>query len=268
MAYMADHLPLRRDPRQLLPGAQSVIACALSYRRPNPARPGYPRIATYALGRDYHKVLRAKLRRIGRVLAAHSGAAWRACVDSAPLMEREYAHRAGLGWFGKNTCLIDSRSGSYFVLGFLLTDAWLAPDRPSLGGCGTCRLCVEACPTGAIVARDGVWQIESGRCVSYLTIEHQGPIPEELEDGVGDWTFGCDVCQDVCPFNQTRPSQPDRAPETREPDFREDRRWPTLDELAVIEQEAWDRLTVGSAVRRAGLEGLRRNARVNIANRR
>lgn len=267
MDYLERHTRLKVHPDRLLDGCRSVIAVSLSYSQPNPAATGQPRIARYALGRDYHRVLRSKLRTLqGRLAEAYPHARWRICVDSAPLMERDFAHMAGLGWFGKNTCLIDSKSGSWFVLGFLLSDLTISPDQPAIGGCGTCQKCIDACPTDAIAFRDGRWQVLASRCVSYLTIEHQGDISEELKAGVGDWTFGCDICQEVCPFNEPRPSQPLRARTTEEEAFLERRRWPSLMELAQIKEGDWDVLTRGSPVRRSGYAGLLRNAALNIQN--
>lgn len=265
MGYLREHLDLKRDPTNLLPGARSVVAVSLNYNQPNPARPGEPRIARYARGRDYHKVLRGKLRRLAAwVEATHPGSRSRGCVDSAPILEREYAHRAGLGWFGKNTMLIDSRTGSWFFIGILLTTAEFEPDAPAIGGCGTCTRCIDACPTGAIVQRGGRWQVDARKCISYLTIEHRGEFSPEQAAMVGDWTFGCDVCQEVCPFNQARPSQPKRAPITVEADFLGWRPWPPLAEVAELMPDRWDELTKGSAIRRATLEGIRRNARANL----
>lgn len=264
MEYLARSVALRADPANLLPGVRSIVAVGLNYNRPNPPLPDRPRIARYALGRDYHRVLRGKLKRLASwIEETHPGAGNRACVDSAPILERDYAQLAGLGWFGKNTMLIHSRRGSWFVIGLLLTTAPFAPDEPAVGGCGTCRRCIEACPTGAIVF-DEHWQIDARRCVSYLTIEHRGEIEPTLEAGIGDWTFGCDVCQEVCPFNEPRPSQPLRATETTDPDFLRTCEWPPLEALAEIEADAWDALTQGRPVRRAGLDGLRRNARINL----
>jgi epoxyqueuosine reductase len=265
MGYLARSVSLRASVQSLLPGCRSVIAVGLNYHQPNPPVAAQPRIAAYALGRDYHKVLRGKLRKLDRWLATlaldHLG---RVCVDSAPILEREFARRAGLGWFGKNTMLIDSRRGSWFVIGLLLTTLPLEPDQPATGGCGTCLLCVDACPTGCIVFEDGRWQIDARRCVSYLTIEHKGPIDPALEPGIGDWTFGCDVCQEVCPFNQPRHHHPERATVTTVTDFLALRRWPSLEELAVIQPDEWNALTRGSPVRRSGLQGLRRNATLNL----
>jgi epoxyqueuosine reductase len=268
MDWMHTSVEARNDLNRLLPGAKSVVACAMNYSQPNDPVPGYPRIARYALGRDYHKVLRGRLHAVRRALAdAEPEHQHRVCVDSAPLLEREWAHTAGLGWYGKNTLLIDSKRGSWTLLGFVLTTLDLSADSPSEGGCGTCRACIDACPTGAIVEHDDVWQIDSRKCISYLTIEHDGEIGPELQPQMGDWTFGCDACQEVCPFNQPRESQPDRAQFTEVEDFLKRRPWPSLKELAEISEEDWDELTRGSAVRRAGWEGLRRNARINLKNR-
>lgn len=266
MGYLARSLELRRAADALLPGCRSVIAVGMDYYQPNPTSPGGPRIARYALGRDYHKVVRQRLRALVRELGAPPAYRFRVCVDSAPILEREYAHRAGLGWFGKNTMLIDSRRGSWFVIGLVLTDLELAPDDPSMGGCGTCHACVEACPTGCILFEDGRWQVDARRCISALTIEHRGAFSDEQSRQIGDWTFGCDECQDVCPFNQPRPRQPLRAVATTEPGFLSVRSWPDLRALANLDEPRWDELTRGSPVRRAGLDGLRRNARANLAN--
>lgn len=265
MDWLANSRALRADPETLLPGVRSIVAVALDYGRPNPRVEGQPRIARYALGRDYHKVLRGKLKRLSS-LFEQEGHTARACVDSAPIFERDYARLAGLGWFGKNTMLIDSRRGSWFFLGLLLTTAPLEPDPPAEGGCGTCTRCIDACPTGAIVFADGRWGIDSRRCISYLTIEHEGPIPRELAERMDGWTFGCDVCQEVCPFNEERLSQPLRGSRATEPDFLREREWPSLAEIEEMTEAEWDELTRGSAIRRTGLEGLKRNARINTGS--
>jgi epoxyqueuosine reductase len=267
MDYLEEHVNLKKDPDALLPGAKTVIAVALNYNQPNPAASGQPRIARYALGRDYHKVVRSKLRRLQRWMSAeYPEAEFRICVDSAPLAEREYANLAGLGWYGKNTCLIDSKRGSWFVLGFLLTTLAFEADPPAQGGCGTCTKCIDACPTGAIVRLDGRWVIDSRRCISYLTIEKHGEFSSAESKMIGEWTFGCDICQEVCPFNEPRTSQPQRATHTAEPDFLQSKHWPSLVDLAQISEPNWDSLTKGSPVRRAGPAGLRRNARANVEN--
>lgn len=265
LGYLAESLELRRSLDSLMPGTRSVLSVGLNYAQQPPAGPGQPKIARYALGRDYHKVMRGRLARIGRRLAADFGTRSRAAVDSAPLLEREWAMRAGLGWFGKNTMLINSWRGSWMLLGFLLLDADLEPDQPAKGGCGTCRLCIDACPTGAIVLQRDRWQVDARRCISTWTIEHKGSFPPGVDQMIGDWTFGCDACQEACPFNHPRPSQPDRAAPTADKDMTATRDWPSLAELADISYEEWDALTQGSPVRRAGWEGLRRNAAANLA---
>jgi epoxyqueuosine reductase len=267
MEYMQTSLDLRKDPANLLPNVCSIIAVGLNYYQPNDPRPGQPRIAKYALGRDYHKVLRKKLKKLAEWLAnSYPEADFRPCVDSAPVFEREYAQRAGLGWYGKNTCLINTHRGSWFFLGLLLTSLEIDPDPTSHGRCGNCRICIEACPTGAIVYREGRWVVDARRCISYLTIEHKGEIEPELASQIEDWTFGCDICQDVCPFNRPREHQPLRSRITKESDFVNQYRWPSLVELAEISHEEWDRLTQGSPVRRAGWQGIRRNAKINLQN--
>lgn len=262
MGYLARHLEVKRSLENLLPGVKSVLAVGLNYRREDPWEPGNARIAQYARGRDYHKVLTAKLKQIAREVAGP----WRICVDAQPLLERELAQRAGLGWFGKNTMLINSARGSYFVLGFLLTTEFWEPDAPAVGGCGTCRKCIDACPTGAIVPFQDRWAVNSGDCISYLTIEHRGPFPDAQK--VGEWTFGCDVCQDVCPFNEPRASQPQRAPLTQQQDFLRENPFHNrpLVALAQLTETEWDVATRGSAIRRAGFEGFVRNIRANLDN--
>ena len=267
MQYLHDQRELREQVTNLLPEARSALVVGLNYHQNVSPKEGYPRIAQYALGRDYHKVMRGKLQLLGRRITDHdSGSKWRACVDSAPVLEREMAMRAGLGWIGKNTCMINTHRGSWYFIGVLLLSLDLEPDEPAVGSCGTCTLCIDACPTGAIVPRDDRWQIDSSKCISYLTIEHKGAFSESQQELVGDWTFGCDICQDVCPFNKAREAHPLRATETTERDFLQRREWPSLKELGQIDYDKWDELTRGSPLRRAGFDGLRRNARANIAN--
>ena len=263
MDYLGRHAGLKASPESLLPGAKSVIAVGLNYYQLAEHRAGYPRIARYALGRDYHKVIRGKLKKLAACLGPPP-VGHRICVDSAPILEREYAQRAGLGWFGKNTMLIDSRRGSWFLIGLLLTTLEIEPDEPAVGGCGSCTACIDACPTGAIVPSDGRWAVDARRCISYLTIE----APNEADKRVGEWTFGCDVCQEVCPFNQPRASQPMRATETREPDFlnRTGLISLPLAEIGRMEHTEWSRVAAGSPIRRAGHEGLLRVAKLNLEN--
>ncbi|QYK53179.1 MAG: tRNA epoxyqueuosine(34) reductase QueG [Fimbriimonadaceae bacterium] len=265
MEYMATSLPLRADLNTILPGVQSVIAVGLNYYQEPPQSD--VKIARYALGRDYHKVIRGKLKKLAGVLSQEfPDHQWRPAVDSAPIMEREYANRAGLGWFGKNTCLINSHRGSWFFIGTLLTTAVLPYDSPAQGGCGTCRACIDACPTGAIVQLDGNWQVDARNCISYLTIEKRGEFSEKQSEQIGDWTFGCDICQEVCPFNQPRDSQPLRAQITQEPDFLKVRRFPSLQQLTQTSDDDWDELSQSSPIRRARKSGIERNALANLKN--
>jgi len=264
--YLVRHVDLRVDPRALLPSARSAVVVALSYAQPNPPRPGFPRIARYALGRDYHRVIRRRLAGLARTLQAEvPDAEFRACVDSAPLLERELAQRAGLGWFGKNTLLINSARGSWFLLGVLLTSLDLVPDAPATGGCGTCRLCVDACPTGAIQEFAGRWAVDAGQCLSTWTIERAAESrPSAIAEASGNWTFGCDICQEVCPFNQPRARQPERGGPPSDPELRQRGELPTLHELVSMTDAQWDIWTQGRPVRRATYAGLKLSARINL----
>ncbi len=269
MKFMEKSIDLRKSPEFILKGAKSVIVVGLNYYQKNEYRQGYPYIAKYALGRDYHKVLKKKLIKISNILSERfPEALFRPCVDSVPILEREYAKRAGLGWYGKNTCLINTRRGSWFFLGLLLTTLDIEKSQPAVGGCGTCRKCIDACPTGAIAYVDGTWQVRALDCISYLTIEYKGTISESLRKKIGKWTVGCDICQDVCPFNQPRSHQPLRSPVTKEYDFLNKRVWPSLVDIYRMSYEDWDGLTQGSPVRRVGYECLKRNAEINIDNER
>jgi epoxyqueuosine reductase len=204
MEYMHRHADARRHPASVLPAVRSVVMLAMSYKPASePAEPGplHGKVARYARGADYHDVLRERLNQLGGWLEGERpGCAWRGVVDTAPLLERDFARRAGLGWFGKNTMLLDRRLGSYFFLGALLTDLDLQADPPyATAHCGTCTACLDACPTDAFVAP---YALDSRRCISYLTIELRGPVPEELRSELDGWVFGCDVCQEVCPWNR------------------------------------------------------------------
>jgi epoxyqueuosine reductase len=198
------HNPKRRDARALMPDARSVICCTLGYdtNRPRstelPADPDRGWVSRYAWGDDYHTIVREKLEALRAALAEKVGDAFtsRAYVDTGPVLERVYAHHAGLGWLAKNTCLLDADLGSFFFLGVLITNLELEIDTPPADGCGACTLCLEACPTGALVEP---YLLDARRCISYLTIELRDAIPEELRPGMGRHLFGCDICQDVAP---------------------------------------------------------------------
>ena len=254
------------DPRHLMPDAQSIVALGISYLSDGPtdtSRPGAPagRIARYAWGQDYHEVFRDKLRALHAFVQEQLGrpVGMRALADTARITDRAVAERAGMGWYGKNTNLLTHEFGSWVLLGELLLDMALPPDAPLRTHCGACTRCLPACPTGALIA-PGV--LDSDRCISYLTIEHKGPIPRELRPLIGNWIFGCDLCQEVCPVNRHRapPNHPEFAPRPEvgsSPDL-----IPLLD-LTEAEFRARFR---GSPIRRAKWAGLRRNVCVALGN--
>jgi epoxyqueuosine reductase len=209
MDYLGgDHTELRRDPRSIFPTVRSVIMVAMSYAPSNhensDAKGFTGRIARYAQGADYHAVVRDRLKQLGRWLRDRRPGCWgRVAVDTAPLLERDFARRAGLGWFGKNTMLIDVRVGSWTVLGALLVDVELEPSEPfEASHCGTCTACLDACPTGAF---EGPFILDARKCISYLTIELKSDVPEPMRPHLHDWVFGCDVCNTVCPWNRKAP---------------------------------------------------------------
>jgi epoxyqueuosine reductase len=197
MAYMARTRAIRTDPEKLLPGCRSVVAVAMSYRTNRPDSSSFPAddgrvwVSRYAWGRDYHRILKKKLVKLGRWLAEQRpGVLWRACVDTAPVLEREWAARAGLGWIGKNTMLLSRELGSELFLGLLLTDADLTPDDPRPEHCGSCTACLDACPTKAFPEPR---VLDARRCIGYLTVEHRSEVPESLRSGVGTMIAGCDI---------------------------------------------------------------------------
>jgi len=262
MKYLAQQVEARCDPRSKWPWARSVIVVALAYYQepPEEATTGAEagRIARYAWGRDYHRVLDTKLRQFERALRlrlAPEGFQARACCDTAPIMEREIAARAGIGWVGKNTLLIHPRQGSWFVLGELITSLDLAWDEPMPGHCGTCRRCIEACPTQALTP----WHLDARRCLSYLTLEHKSAIPSELEQPMAEAGFlmGCDICQEVCPFNHDplRLTEPDLVCQAPAPAVK-------LSEVLAWTELEWDKMTRGHAHRRAKYGMWQRNAAV------
>jgi epoxyqueuosine reductase len=266
MEYMARHGSLRARPAELVPGTLRVISVRMDYGTGDDAAAwatldegerAY--VARYALGRDYHKVMRNRLQRLADRIAGQIGPfGYRAFVDSAPVLERALARDAGLGWIGKHSCLINRAAGSWFFLGEIFTDLPLPLDAPASAHCGTCTRCIEVCPTGAIVAP---YRVDARRCISYLTIELREAIPEELRPLVGNRIFGCDDCQLACPWNKF-------AVRADEPDFRVRNR---LDQATLPELFAWDEAqflqrTEGSAIRRTGYEGWLRNIAVALGN--
>jgi epoxyqueuosine reductase len=270
MAYLAapDHVAPRGELRALLDTARSLVVVALAYERQDPVPPAAllrGRIARYARGEDYHLVMRDKLVALADRLARELGAqvASRPCVDSAPVLEREWAERGGLGFVAKNTMLIAPGIGSYVVLGELLVDVELAvtaPAEPPKPRCGACRSCLDACPTGAFV---DAYVLDARRCISYLTIEHHGVIPRELRPAIGTWVFGCDVCQEVCPFNAGKseePVDPRLAPRTHEHAL------PDLIALAARGANQMRQFVKRTALRRVPHDVLLRNVAVALGN--
>lgn len=265
MAWMARHVAVRLDPLALVPGARSIICVADRYadgRRDGAPQPLRGRIARYARGADYHVTLRARLRQLADELrAAHPGHRFRVCVDTAPILEREHAARAGLGDIGKNTLLIAPGLGSWLLLGEIVTtlalDSTVAATEHD--PCGACTRCIDACPTQAITP----WSVDASRCISYLTIERREPIDPSFHGAIGDWLFGCDICQEVCPHCQpTRRSKRAGA----HPDYTPGR--DALDVSAVLTwtDETWAHEVKGTAMERATLPMLRRNAIIVAVN--
>ena len=264
MEYLARRFDERTDPRNYLPGARSVVCVAMNYHVPLQAVPEserqhHGRIARYALGDDYHELIKTRLHELADWMRdAVPGAQTRACVDTAPVMEKELAARAGIGWLGKNACLINPKIGSWLLLGEIVTTIPLPPDEPATDHCGSCTRCIDACPTGAITAP---YQLDARKCVSYLTIEHRGPIAPELEPRMGDWLYGCDICQDVCPHNSKAPVATDPALQPRFPTG-------TLDVRTVLKWSDSDyrRQLHNSAMKRVKLPVLQRNAWIVQSN--
>lgn len=266
MDYMARHGSKRWTPSELVPGTLSVISARMDYWPPDSAdpitvlgRPDLAYVSRYALGRDYHKLLRRRLQTLADQLAERIGAfGHRVFVDSAPVLEKPLAHQAGLGWIGKHTNLISRAAGSYFFLGEIYTDLPLPADTPARDHCGSCSRCLRACPTGALPAP---YRIDARRCISYLTIEHDGPIDIELRPAIGNRIYGCDDCQLVCPWNRY-------ARLAGEPDFRVRH---GLDASSLLQLFAWTedeflQRTEGSAIRRIGHRRWRRNLAVALGN--
>ncbi len=266
MDYMARHGSKRSRPADLLPGTCRVISVRMDCLPKEPSTPDkqlektqYAYIARYALGRDYHKILRSRLQKLASRIEQSIGAfGYRAFVDSAPVMEKPLASKAGLGWIGKHTNLINKQSGSWFMLGELYTDLPLPVDDPAADHCGSCSACIEICPTNAITAP---YVLDARKCISYLTIELSGSIPVEFRKAIGNRIFGCDDCQLVCPWNKF-------AQHSLEKDFapRHGLESSELTELFAWTEAEWQSKTTGSAIRRAGYHGWLRNIAVALGN--
>ena len=259
MEYLARNVEVRVDPThpEMVGGARSVIVLAAPYGAAAPHQHDPGRIARYAQSRDYHSILYTRVRNITRLLREQGHRA-RASVDTLPILERAWAARAGVGFIGKNCLLIVPGLGSYVLLAVVVTSAELPPDAPIRERCGQCRLCLDACPTRAFVAPR---VLDARKCIAYLTIEHEGPIEPELRPQIGDWLFGCDACQDVCPFNRSAAAAPDPA------------LWPTsrleeiaAEELLQIGEQDFESMLTRSPLRRPGRAGLARNAAIVLGN--
>ena len=253
MSYLTDHRgDLRADPRNLLPSAKSIVCLGKLYNTSQPYSTAFHAkergwIARYAWGRDYHDVLREAVEKLVDLIRQEHAAGfhWKICVDTAPLLERSYAQAAGLGWIGKNTCLINQQQGSWFFLAELLLSIPLSSDAPAPHRCGTCTRCIDACPTDAIrPAADGGWALDSRLCLSYLTIEKRGAAPADTQGTTANHIFGCDICQDVCPWNR-------RAPATEELAFAPLSFAPHLTDLASLSEGDFRRIFRRSPVWRA-----------------
>lgn len=266
MHYMQRHGLKRARPAELVPGTLRVVSVRMDYW-PQGARPAHEVLADgrlgylsrYALGRDYHKIMRRALERLARDLGERIGPfGYRVCVDSAPVLEKALARNAGLGWIGKHTNLLARDAGSWFFLGEILTDLPLPADAPASAHCGTCQACIPACPTAAIVAP---YRLDARRCISYLTIEHPGTIPVELRAAIGNRVYGCDDCQLVCPWNKF-------AHAASHPDFkvRHALDAPALPELFRWTEREFDQRMRGSAIYRIGFERWSRNIAVALGN--
>jgi iron-sulfur cluster binding protein, putative len=266
MDYMQRHGRRRARPQELIPGTLRVIAARMDYLPPQArdadevlANPELGYVSRYALGRDYHKVLRGRLAQLAEKIRAHSASrSHRVFVDSGPILEKAFARDAGLGWIGKHTNLLHRHAGSWFFLGEILTDLPLPVDAPATNHCGTCRACIDVCPTGAIVAP---YELDATRCISYLTIELRSAIPEVFRKAIGNRIYGCDDCQLVCPWNKF-------ARFSHERDFTPRH---ALDEARLVELFAWSEeefllRTEGSAIRRIGYECWLRNIAVALGN--
>ena len=259
--YTEERIQRGARPDTLLPGARSIISIAAIYPSTRSEHAtGHGRVARYAWGRDYHNVLKKRLKQLIARLSEHleKPIGHKIYVDDGPMLDREVARRGGVGFFGKNTMIL-TEAGSWTFLGQIITDLELVPDSPSQKSCGSCTKCMPACPTGAIIAP---YVIDSNRCISYLTIEHRGPIPRELRPLIADWIFGCDLCQEVCPVNDVRGDAAHDDAFAPNPD------WASLDpiEVLALDEESFRARFQGNPIRRATWEGLRRNACVVLGN--
>jgi epoxyqueuosine reductase len=265
MTYLSDHrAAVRDDPRRLLEPARSLLCVGKVYNGPEPystawQEPELGWIARYAWGEDYHTVLRDGLERVAQAFRAYTPFEYRICVDTAPLLERSYARQAGLGWIGRNTCLINQQLGSWLFLGEMLLSLDLEPGMPPPDRCGSCRRCIDACPTRALVPINGRWELDARLCIAYFTIELRDAIPEDQRDAMGHHVFGCDICQDVCPWNR-------KAAVHREPRFARQAPPADLERLSLLSEGEFKALFRHTPVERARYRGFLRNVAVAMGN--
>lgn len=263
MAWMETHAARRADPRALWPDAKSVVAFGLNYGPDRDPREILDEklcgaISVYAQGDDYHELIKGKLKRIGQWLAHAAGGELKVFVDTAPLMEKPLSAAAGLGWQGKHTNLVSREHGSWLFLGALLTTLELPADAPEQDHCGSCRACLDVCPTNAFIAP---YRLDARRCISYLTIEHKGPIPRELRKDIGNRIYGCDDCLAACPWNKFA-----KAGNEQRLAARDENRAPALDELAALDDTAFRARFARSPVKRTGRDRFIRNVLIAIGN--
>ncbi len=254
MKYMENHFEKRVDPTQLVPGAKSVIIFTFNYYTvKKQLDPEAPKIAMYALGKDYHNIIRKKLNQLKAKIDDEWGETiGRGFVDSAPVLERDWAEKAGAGWKGKNTLLIHPKRGSYFFLASLITELELPEDQPIKDYCGTCRKCIDICPTDSILEEG--YTMDASKCISYLTIEKRDELPTEFKGKMENWMFGCDLCQQVCPWNRFSQEHSESELQANENILEKSK-----EEWLTLEQEEFSDLFRGSAVKRTKYKGLKRN---------
>lgn len=255
MSYMERNFEKRVDPRKLVEGTRSVVSLMMNYFPEQHPPEGRPKVSRYAWGKDYHDVIRDKLKELFEILRAEIGEIQgRVFVDSAPVLERAWAKRSGLGWVGKNTNLINPKAGSYYFLAEMLLDIDLEPDVPMRDYCGTCTRCIDACPTDAISTP---YVVDGSRCISYYTIELKDAIPESAKGTYTDWIFGCDICQEVCPWNRfSLPTKVSEFSPKSEILNWDEREW------LEITSEIFEKTFHNSPLKRTGYEGIRRNIRI------
>ena len=252
MAYMANHFDKRLDPRLLVDGAKTIISLLLNYYTNEKQNKDAPKLSKYAYGEDYHFVIREKLKQLLQFIQDEIGEVnGRVFVDSAPVMDKAWAVRSGLGWMGKNTNLINKDRGSFFFIAELIIDLEVEPDLPVLDHCGTCTACIDACPTEAIIAP---YEVDGSKCISYFTIELKDLIPNNMKDKMDNWMFGCDICQDVCPWNKfSRPHNEDSF--KPHPDLLD----MNTSDWQELTEDTFKKVFKKSAVNRAKFKGLKRN---------